>query len=213
MPDGSGNKRVKSGVLSGREVNMEQELLRQTIERCKKGESEAFVWLLNQYGGRLYGYFQRLTRSGVEAEDLVQEMFTKLIQSIRQYEPTGNFEAWLFRVAANLVRDKARKRKRSLKTISMFQRDRDGKESPISVADEAPGPAERMDLKDQIERVQAALDQLPELDREIIIRRHYSQMSFKELSEQYDLPVGTVLAKVHRGMQKLKGILEQHAYE
>ncbi len=192
---------------------MEQELLRQTIERCKKGESEAFVWLLNQYGGRLYGYFQRLSGSELEAEDLVQEMFAKLIQSIRKYEARGNFEAWLFRVAANLVRDKARKRKRSLKTISIFQREGEGEEMPVSAADDSPGPAERVELNEQITRVQAALNQLPELDREIIIRRHYSQMSFKELAEQYDLPVGTVLAKVHRGMKKLKGMLESHAYE
>ncbi len=84
------------------------------IRLAKLGRPEAFAALLASYGPRLHGYFFRITASPQDAEDLLSETMLRLVATIGRYDERGRFEAWLFRIAANLVRDRLRRRRTSL---------------------------------------------------------------------------------------------------
>lgn len=179
------------------------------IYRCQEGDRQAFGLLLKEYGPRLYSFYLRTTRSAQEAEDLLQDLFVRLLEKIKLYKNQGDgrFDSWLFCVAANLARDRARKMGRIVKLQDFGPEDVDMIDL---LADDAPEPDEIMGREEEKEILIGALEQLPPLDREIIVMRHYGQLSFKEIADNFQIPVGTALAKVHRGLKKLRRILQDH---
>lgn len=184
------------------------DLLNNKIDDCRKGRPEAFAWLLEQYGGRLWGYFRRSSGSDNEAEDLLQELFLRLIEKIKDYRHEGRFESWLFRVAANLARDRARRRQREAHGLSEYGLNhRHGRADAVS---DQRGPAESAVQAEQRDRLALALASLNELDREVIVLRHYGHLSFKEIARHFNMPIGTALAKVHRGLKQLRNIMGQN---
>ncbi len=183
---------------------MKQDPLAEQIRLCQQGDAEAFGWLNREYGPRLYRYFLRLNGSAADAEDMLQELFVKLIEKISHYRHEGRFEGWLFCVAANMVRDEARRRSRRGEVVSLQDERTALKE--VLASDEATAP-EKLQQSEQIDQLQNALEELPGMDREIIMLRYYGQMSFKEIAEQFEIPIGTALAKVHRGLKRLQKIM------
>ena len=190
---------------------MEPDELVKTINQCQNGSPAAFTWLLRHFGPRLFGYFFRATGSRTDAEDLLQDIFVKLIENIGGYRHQGRFEHWLLHIAANMVRDRGRKRIRRAPVFSLDHL-ADPENSPWAADIDAnePTPLMKLENDERLDQLQHALKQLSQTDREIIMLRHYSQMSFKEIAQIYDMPVGTVLAKVHRGLKRLKGIMTEN---
>jgi len=186
---------------------MDYDPLAEKITDCQKGDREAFAWLLQQYGARLYRFFLRLNYSPPDAEDLLQDLFIRLLEKIHGYNHNGRFDSWLFCVAANLARNEYRKRRRRGGIVSMHDEQTDLREALVSAEPTAP---EKLQLKEQIDQLQDALEQLPQADRELIILRHYGKLSFKEIAEHYRMPIGTVLAKVHRSLKHIRNIMLQN---
>lgn len=188
---------------------MEQELLDKNIRLCQKGRAEAFGWLIKAYGPRLYGYFLRRSGSAAEAQELLQELYLRLVKGIKGYRHEGHFESWLFRIAANLARDRVRRRQRRPTTVSLSGGS-NGEDGPGArlVADEL-SPDEQASRREQMGAIGEALEQLGQLDREIILLRHYGGLSFREIAEHFDIPLGTALAKVHRGLKQVRKIIEE----
>lgn len=81
----------------------------EVIRRARELDAEAFDEIVDAYAGRLYGFFHCMLGRREEAEDLVQEVFVRVVKSIPEYREEGRFEAWLFRIAGNLVRDRLRR--------------------------------------------------------------------------------------------------------
>ena len=174
------------------------------IKRCQNGDPDAFAWLLSEFGPKLRSYFLRTLASADDADDMLQELFLKLLIVIRRYKHRGRFESWLFSVAANLVRDRYRTRQRRIKTVSADAADYD---APATAASREPNPHRRMETAEQLDQLQHALEELSPSDREIILLRHYGGLSFKELAKHFQIPTGTALARVHRGIKKLNKLL------
>ena len=169
------------------------------IQQCIRGRPEAWDWLVTSYGPKLYAYFFRRVASASEAEDLLQELMMKLVSHLDSDRHQGRFDAWLFTLAANLVRDRARRRIRHPAPVQLPDEPLD---TPAHAAQTDPAHlTEHAELHD---RVQLALADLPDLDREILLLRYYGGLSFKELAEHFQLPIGTALAKVHRGLKTLR---------
>jgi len=183
---------------------MDHDPLAEQIKKCQNGDREAFAWLLQQYGSRLYRFFLRMNYSPADAEDLLQDLFVKLLEKIQGYNHKGRFESWLFCVAANLARNEYRKRRRRGGIVSM-QDEKTGLRDAL-VSTEATA-SEKLQLTEQIDQLQDALEQLPEPERDIVILRHYGKLSFKEIAEQYRMPIGTVLSKVHRSLKHIRNIM------
>src|SRR6478736_6369116 len=83
------------------------------IGRAQRREAAAFDELVDLYASRLYGYFYRLTANREDAEDLLQELFVRLVRMIEHYEHDGRFDGWVFRIATNLLRDRVRRSRKT----------------------------------------------------------------------------------------------------
>jgi RNA polymerase sigma-70 factor (ECF subfamily) len=157
------------------------------------------------YSGRLFGLIYRLTGSRDAAEDLLQETFLRVVRMIPEYQHAGKFEAWLFRIAANLARDHVRRVRRRGQPLPLHGFGNPDEPGPPELAHAAQPDPDGGLLKSEAEqRLGAALHKLPELDREIILLRHFSELSFREIAELLEIPLGTALARAHRALKRLR---------
>ena len=186
--------------------------LANVIGRAKAGDPEAFDRIVDAFGKRLYGYLYRLTGSRDDADDLLQELFLRVVRTIGGYEHDGRFVGWLFRIATNLARDRVRRLGRRPQILRL-------EPAPAAAGDDGgscwyesgdisqPAPEAPMILRDEVDALQLALAELPTAEREVVMLRHFSELSFAEIAEAMGTPLGTALARGHRGLGKLRKIL------
>lgn len=163
---------------------------------ARKGDKDAFSKLVDLYSGRLYGYLYRLTCNRDDANELLSELFLKVYEKIGSCRPE-TFNAWLFKMASNLFMDFLRAKKRREKLFANIQQDVKTETVPEKSDDF---------LTDKLTR---QLQRLDSETAELLILRYYSQLSFEQLAKMRNEPIGTVLSKVHRGLKKLKELMEQ----
>ncbi len=178
-----------------------------TIARAKRGEPAAYEALLAEYGPRLYGYFLRTTGHHHDAEDLLAELSLRVVRTLERYDERGRLEPWLFRIAANLVRDRIRRRKTRGLLVSLASEDSDGGSLADRIPADGPAVGTAMRIEEAGHRVRQALAKLDDGTREMILLRHFGELSYKEIAAMCGCPTGTVLAKVHRGLKKLRDLL------
>lgn len=169
------------------------------LRRARRRDPDALSRLVEMYSERVFGLLYRLSGSREAAEDLLQDTFLRVVRAIEEYEHSGRFESWLFRIAANLARDRARRQGRP-RVASVEEVDVDAGRS-ASAGDD---PVERVADGDERRRLEAALARLPELDREMIVLRHYSELPFREIADLLGVPLGTALARAHRALARLR---------
>jgi RNA polymerase sigma-70 factor (ECF subfamily) len=167
------------------------------VAGCKAGDNASFSRLVDLYGRRCYGYFYRLTGSRDVSDDLLSELFAKLVLKIRTYD-RGSFESWLFTVASNVFHDWLRSKQREQKLM----------ESRVKQLEEQKTESKASD-GEKLDELQNQLSRLDDDTRELIMLRFYSQASFKEIAEMRSEPIGTTLSKLHRGLKKLREAMGQ----
>ena len=167
-----------------------------TIEAARNGDASAWDRLVAQWARRVYAAAKSRLRDPDAAEEVTQSVMVTVFEHIStgRYVERGQFESWLFRIAMNRLRDDARARKRHATH-----------ELGDAAEGLASGPPEEHEGTDGL---RAALDGLPPADREVIELRHRADMSFKQIAEMLDQPLGTVLARHHRALRKLRTVLE-----
>jgi len=170
--------------------------LARIITGCKSGDSESFSEMVDLYASRLYGYFYRLTGNRETSDDLLSELFVRLVEKISSFKG-GSFESWLFKIASNIFYDYLRDKQREKKLI-------EGRQKQLESEVTETGELE----SEEIDKLQVQLGRLDADTRELIMLRFYSQASFKEIAAMRDEPIGTILSKVHRGLRKLKKLME-----
>ena len=170
--------------------------LAQIIDGCKAGEAESFETLVDIYGRRCYGYFYRLTGNREISDDLLSELFVKLVTKIGSFKG-GSFESWLFKTASNVFYDHLRNKQRQRKLLEAQKR-----QAISKLAEAKKSEGERID------ELQIQLEKLDAETRELIMLRFYSQLSFKEIAKMRSEPIGTILSKVYRGLKKLRELME-----
>lgn len=152
------------------------------------------------YSGRCYGYFYRLTGDRHLSDELLSELFIRLVAKIGSYKG-GAFESWLFKIASNIFHDHLRGKQRRKKLLearrSQLEREPDLNESRFS--DEG---------EERLDKLQTHLNRLDTDTRDLILLRFYSELSFKEIAELRSEPIGTALSKLHRGLKKLRELME-----
>lgn len=183
---------------------MEPQRLPEVIARAQKGDPLAYEALLEAYGSRLYGYFLRALGSHHDAEDLLGEMALRLVGRLGAYDDRGRFEPWLFRIAANLVRDRIRRVRTNPTPASLSAEDDSGGSLIDRLAGEDEPADQGLVQREASAELAEAMGKLDELTRQMIILRHYGQLSYREIADLCDCPVGTVLARVHRGLKALR---------
>ncbi len=187
------------------EDGVEKVSLEDVLRRAKDREAAALTDLVRRYSPRVYGLLYRLTGRSDTAEELVQETFVRVVRTIGSYQDDGRFEAWLFRIAANLARDRGRQRKRRGPTLSLDDVGRDGqsaREAPAAIGHAAPDAA--LEQREAEARLTECLAELSDGEREVILLRHFSGLSFNEIAAILGVPLGTALARSHRALTRLR---------
>ncbi len=185
------------------------ENLREIIAGCKNRRAEAFSRLVDIYSRRLYGYFYRLTGQAEMSEELLSEMFLKLVEKIDSYKDEAStelrrkssFDKWLFTIATNVFRDYLRGQQRERKFLAW-------KKQQLL---DSPPRSSAVDYS--TDSLQVSLRKLDDETRELLTLRYYSQLSFKQIAQMQSQPIGTVLSKVHRGLKKLRELMVKPSME
>jgi RNA polymerase sigma-70 factor (ECF subfamily) len=170
--------------------------LARIISGCKSGDAESFAKAVDIYASRLYGYFYRLTGNKETSDDLLSELFVKLVEKIGSFRG-GSFDGWLFKIASNIFYDYLREKQRQEKSFEVLKQF----ESEVTEAKEFNS--------EKIDDLQMQLGRLDMDTREVIMLRFYSEASFKEIAAMRSEPIGTTLSKLHRGLKKLQRLMEQ----
>jgi RNA polymerase sigma-70 factor (ECF subfamily) len=174
---------------------MPQSDIEQVIIGCQKGDEGCFARLVDIYGRRCFGYFYRLTGNRDLSDELLSELFVKLVEKIGTYRG-GSFDGWFFTMASNIFHDHLRFKQRQTRLLD---------EHSKRILSQSAGVVSGKD--DDTDKLQMALAELDGDVRELIMMRFYSQMSFKEMAESRREPIGTTLSKVHRGLKKLRELM------
>jgi RNA polymerase sigma factor (sigma-70 family) len=166
-----------------------------------KGNEKAYSELTQKYQKPLYFHVRKMIRNPDFAEDLVQDIFLKAFKSLKNYKNDYAFSTWLYRIATNHTIDYLRKKK--LETFSIHADDTDDTHATIQLADEDSFTDEPIIKRERKNKVHEAIDQLPEKYREVILKRHIEEKSYQEISEEMDIPLGTVKAHIFRARELL----------
>ena len=142
-----------------------------------------------------------------DAEDLLGEMAMKLVRQLKSYDDRGRFDPWLFRIAANMVRDRIRRIKVRPRTGSLSFEAGDGRPMADRLEGDMPPVTKRLELAELSADLADALDRLEPATRQMVLLRHFGEMSFKEIASVFDCPIGTALARVHRGLKALRRMM------
>jgi RNA polymerase sigma-70 factor (ECF subfamily) len=167
-----------------------------------------------EYLDQLYGAAVRMTRNPSDAEDLVQETYTKAFAAFRSYRQGTNLRAWLFRILRNTYINSYRKSQREPYSHSA---DELSEAQLLDIDGRSPGGARSAEIE-VLERlgdaeVLEAMAALPEDFRTAVYLADVEGFSYKEIAEIMDTPVGTVMSRVHRGRKTLRSLLSEYARE
>jgi len=149
------------------------------------------------YASRCYGYFYRLTGNNDVSDELLSELFIKLVEKIGSYKG-GSFESWLFKIASNIFHDHLRSKQRQKKLL-------DARKGQLEFEITEPKQSDG----ERIDKLQIQLTKLDADTKELVMLRFYSELSFKEIAAMRSEPIGTTLAKLHRGLKKLRESMER----
>lgn len=177
------------------------------LANAARGDEAAWRRLIELFGRRVYALVKSRGVSGDMAEEITQSVFATVAAKIagsEGYSEQGKFEAWIFRIAMNRVRDEGRRKARHAGTVETAVLTA----VPEQRADAKPGAGDSREQNErQLNQLRAALQELPEADREIVQLRHHGGLSFKQIADMLDEPLGTLLARHHRALKKLAALL------
>lgn len=176
------------------------------LKRCLAGENRAWESLLTLHSKKIYNLCYRFTGRTSEAEDLTQEVFIKVFQTLKSYDQAqGTFSTWLTRVARNHLVDHYRRTKRDRATSSLDEEPGRMESQPSPEA----SPAEGVESREQREFLQQGLDKLSPDLREAVILRDLQDLDYDEIARVLAIPQGTVKSRINRGRLELARVLKR----
>lgn len=164
------------------------------IQRILAGESELFSEILNRYKKAVYSLCYRMIKSQEEAEDLSQEVFIKVYQYLKKYDPQYKFSTWILKIATNTTIDYLRKKK--IDTLPL-------EEEIESKQESASAEVVYFHRYNKL-LIEKAINGLPEDYRILIILYHQHGLSYQEIADSVKLPMSKVKNRLHRGRSLLK---------
>lgn len=174
------------------------------LARARRGELDAFEELVRQYEKRVYAVALRSSGSPEDAADITQEVFLRAWRSIESFRGDSGFSTWLFRITMNLCVDHARHKHAQPQTQPLVVGEEDA-ERPIP--DPAPTPEEHLENSELGRELAAALEEVSEEHRRIVLLRDVSGLSYTEIAEVLEISEGTVKSRLSRARIALRTIL------
>jgi RNA polymerase sigma-70 factor (ECF subfamily) len=174
----------------------------------QKRDPDLLDRLIEQYQYRLFRYLLYITGDKARAEDFFQETWIRVLERGHQYDGKSKFEAWLFAIARHLVIDWQRTKKaQSLDTLTDPEQER-----PLQIANESePSPLHQVLSQESEQNVQASLGKISAIYREVLVLRFQEELQIEEMAGVLSIPVSTVKSRLYRGLEALRGALQEDA--
>ena len=184
---GRGPGRVTEARLTGTDQDI--------VRACLAGDADAYATLVERYGGRVYNIALRITGDADAANDCAQEAFIRAYRALHQYDPALPLGPWLYRITTNA----------SLNHVRRWH----AHEAPVDELPESPeeqdaGPEATALRREELGEVVAAMAELPAAYRAALTLRHMQQLSYQEVADALDIPLGTVKTHLHRARAALR---------
>ena len=185
------------------------------VQDAKAGNREAFDELVVRYQERIYHFVRRSLGNEQDARDVTQEAFIKAFRNLSRFREEAAFSTWLYPIAINLATSKKRtyiqRRKVGQVSLDAPRRGSFG-EHRIEPVDESDRPSDRTEQREIEERIHAAIADLDEQPRQIVVLRDLQGLRYDEIGRILEIPIGTVRSRLHRARlelrSKLEGLLE-----
>ena len=165
------------------------------------GDENAYIELVNRYKDKLINFIFNYLGDLESSEDVVQETMIKLYQKKHYYKEIAKFSTWLYTIAKNLANTELRKRKQR-KTTLLSQFSKDDKTYDLPSNDPEPGQEIQTDIVNKI--IRDAVDQLSEKFKIVIVLRDIQGLSYEDISEIINVPIGTVKSRINRARLQLQ---------
>lgn len=165
------------------------------IQRAQKGEQRAFELLASKYRRRLKSVLIPLLQDEAEAEDVVQEALVRAHQSLASFRGDSSWFTWLYRIGVNIAKNMLAARGRRLPSVDESQ------DYPDTPAPDTPET--ELVSKEIVSAIEKALATLPESLRIAIELREFDHLSYEEIAERMDIPIGTVRSRIFRAREAL----------
>jgi len=163
------------------------------MEEVKEGKVEKLAVLFEKYHVQLFNFFLRLTGNRGISEDLVQDVFLRILKYRTTYKGRSKFTVWMYQIARNAHIDYLRKSKGELSLDDQWD----------EVMETEPTPLDRLERGQDAKLMQEALARLPLKKREVLVLSRYQDMKYKDIAELFGCQIGTVKAHVHRAIKDL----------
>lgn len=172
------------------------------------GDDGAFDRLVEAYSGRVYALLTRFLGRHPSREDLVQEVFLRVIRARDRYVPTAKFTTWLYRIVFNLSVNETQRSGRREEALTLSGGHGYGGEEGLDVEDpEGPAPSSGLEQLDVVDAVRAAIEELPEQQRMALVLAKYEDMPYVDIGRVLGITDKAVKSLVHRARETLRGRL------
>ena len=165
----------------------------QLMISVRNGETEKLGQLFETHQKRLYNFFLNHTGNRQASEDLVVDVFLRMLKYRHTYKDEGTFSAWMYTIARNARADHYKKNNVQSEFL----------EEPDNLTSNTPNPAEKYEVKNDLTLLRKAMAELPDDRREIILMSRFNHIPYKEIGEVLGCTVGTVKVRVFRAMKEL----------
>ncbi len=176
------------------------------VQRATSGDQRAFAELMGRYRDAIYYMLLKMVNNASDAEDLTIEAFGKAFKNITQYAPNYAFSTWLFKIATNNCIDFIRKKKAN--HISLDHNDEEHEKASMDIQAPVMDPEESLINEQKIRLMRSVVSKLKPRYRKLIELRYFNELSYEEIAEELELPIGTVKAQLFRARELLYNILK-----
>lgn len=166
-------------------------------------DQSAYATLMKRYKKAVYFMILKMIRDADDAEDLTMEAFAKAFRNLERFKKDYTFSTWLFRIATNNTIDFIRKKKLKTMSLNNTLSDDSGNSVNIDVEDDDNNPQDEFIKSQRIEMVRFFVDKLPAKYRKLVQLRYFDELSYEEIAQELDKPLGTVKAQLHRSRELL----------
>jgi len=179
------------------------------VELAKQGKQSAYAELMDRYRDSIYFMMLKMVKNPDDADDLTIEAFGKAFSRLEQYSPSFAFSTWLFKIASNNSIDFIRKKRIQVTSIDAGYVTDDGERMHVDAKSATLNPEETIMQGQRVTHMRLLVSKLKPKYRELVEKRYFDEMSYEEIAEELNLPLGTVKAQLFRARDFLASMIEK----
>jgi RNA polymerase sigma factor (sigma-70 family) len=179
------------------------------VEDALGGNQLAYATLMDRYRDSIYFMMLKMVKNPDDADDLTIEAFGKAFSRLDQYSPSFAFSTWLFKIASNNCIDFIRKKRIQLTSMDSGIAMEDGEKMRIDAKSSTPNPEESIMQGQRVTHMRLLVSKLKPKYRDLVEKRYFEELSYEEIAEQMNLPLGTVKAQLFRARDFLAAMMEK----